>query len=294
MSEQIPIAWEQEFSDNWIHLSQQKESKFSAAVRVEDNISAKAFHFDRVGIVEMVKKTSRHADTPLTEVPFSRRRLNFDTFQAADLIDEPDKRKMAKEPTSPTMKTLMMAYNRKRDDIIIAAFKANAQAIDADDQATTVALPAGQTIAKTFGSPSANQMTVAKLIEAKRILWANEVDEDEELFCALGSTQIADLLNTTEVTSSDYNSVKALVAGDINSFMGFMIIRSERLPKSGTDRSCFAWARNGIGLGIVEDKVARLSERADKSYSMQAFVETTMGATRVEDEKVVEIVNQEP
>ena len=291
MSDSIPVAWEQEFSDNFIELSQQKESRFGMRVRVEDNISAKAFHFDRVDTVELVKATSRHSDTPLIEVPFSRRKLVFDTFRGADLIDDPDKRKMAKDPTSKTMKAFLNAYNRKKDDVIIAAFKANALAVDEDDTATNVALPAAQTVAVDFATTQT--MTIEKMIEAKRILWANEVDEDEPLHFAMGSKQIADLLNITEVTSADYASVKALVAGQINEFLGFSILRSERLPISTTTRSCFAWAQNGIGLGIVEDKKVRMSERGDKNYSMQVFIEVTIGATRVEDEKVVEVLASE-
>ncbi len=291
MSGTIPIAWEQEFSDNFIHLSEQKESRFASAVRVEDNVSAKAFHFDRMDSIELQKAVARHEDTPLTEVPFSRRRVTFDTYRGADLIDDPDKRKMAKDPTSPTMEKFMRAYNRKKDDLIIAAMTANAFSIDEDDASTSVALPADQIVAVNFATTTS--LTVEKIIEAKRILWSNEVDEDEELYFAVTSTQLANLLNITKVTSSDFNSIKALVNGEINTFMGFTWIRSERLRKVGSNRSCLAWAKNGVGLAVSQEKKTRMSERADKNYSMQVFLETTLGATRVEDEKVVEVLAAE-
>ena len=288
MSNSIPIAWEQEFSDNFIHLSQQKTSRLRGAVRVEDNINAKAFHFDRLDTIELQKAVSRHEDTPLTEVPFSRRRVTFDTFRGADLIDDPDRRKMAKDPTSPTMQAILNGYNRKIDDLIIAAATGNAFSIDEDDASTSVALPAGQTIAVNFASAGTG-LTLEKVIETRRILWANEVDEDEDLFFIAGSTQMANMLNLTEVGSADYNSVRALVRGEIDTFMGFKWIRSERLSKSGTDRSCLGIARTGLGLAISQEKKTRMTERADKNYSMQVFLETTLGATRIEDEKVVEI-----
>ena len=104
MSQQITKAFEQDWADTFIHLSQQKQSKLAMAVRMEQVNDAKAFHFDRLDSVIMQKAVSRHEDTPLTEVPYSRRRVTFNTFRAADLIDNPDRVKMSKDPTSPTMK----------------------------------------------------------------------------------------------------------------------------------------------------------------------------------------------
>ena len=48
MSTQINKAFEQSFSDNFIHLASQKMSKLSGAVRMEQVNDAKAFHFDRM------------------------------------------------------------------------------------------------------------------------------------------------------------------------------------------------------------------------------------------------------
>jgi len=133
-------------------------------------------------------------------------------------------------------------------------------------------------------------MTVAKLRSARRLFMQNEVDTDnDQLFIALTSQQIENLLATTEVTSSDYNTVKALVAGDIDTFMGFKFVQIERLPKVSTTRTCFAWAKSGMHLGMWNDITTRIGERADKSYATQVYVKGTFGATRVEEGKVVSI-----
>jgi hypothetical protein len=117
-------------------------------------------------------------------------------------------------------------------------------------------------------------------------------------------------LATTQVTSSDYNSVKALVDGKIDTFMGFKFIRSQRLPtRSGTlafdtatgavgsgggdaagYRRCFAWAKSGLLLAIGIDSISDISERKDKSLATQVYHAQTCGATRMEEEKVVEIL----
>ena len=285
MSQQITKAFEQDWSDTFIHLSQQKQSKLAMAVRMEQVNDAKAFHFDRLDSVIMQKAVSRHEDTPLTEVPYSRRRVQFNTFRAADLIDNPDRVKMSKDPTSPTMKTLLMALNRQKDDEIIAAASGNAYAIDENDSSSSVSLPSSQQIA--HGSAD---LTLAKIISTKKKLLDSDVDPDAEpLYFCIGPAQLEALLNNTTVTSSDYNSVKALVNGEINTFMGFHFIVSTRLSVTSNIRKCLAWAKSGIGLAMNGNAKSRITERSDKNYSTQVFIEASMGATSVEDEKVVEV-----
>ncbi|MEK9896448.1 MAG: phage capsid protein, partial [Burkholderiaceae bacterium] len=106
--------------------------------------------------------------------------------------------------------------------------------------------------------------------------------------------QLSDLLALTQITSADYNSVKALVQGQIDTFMGFKFIRSERLGLDGSsNRQVLAFTKSAIGLAVGKDMSTKISERADKNYATQVFLSMTIGATRVEDEKVVEIACQE-
>ena len=98
------------------------------------------------------------------------------------------------------------------------------------------------------------------------------------------------MLAITQITSADFNSVKALVQGDIDTFMGFKFIRTERLDtNSSSNRLVLAFAQSGIGLAVGSDIQTRITERADKNYATQVFLSMTIGATRIEDEKVVEI-----
>jgi hypothetical protein len=285
MSNQINKAFETSFSENFIHLASQKQSKLGGAVRYEQVNDAKQFMFDRMDTVSMVQSVSRHEDTPLTEVPFSRRRVSFNTYRAVDLIDNPDRVKMAKDPTSPTMKQLTAAMNRQKDDVIISAALGNAFSINSSDSASTVALPAAQKIAN-----GGTDLTLAKLLQAKKILLNNDVDVSEEpMYIVVAPDQLEALLNVTTTTSIDYNSVRALMSAELETFCGFKFIISTRLAKAGDIRSCFAWAKSGIGLAMNGSPNIRISERSDKNYSTQCFVECSLGATRIEDEKVVQI-----
>jgi len=285
MSGQINKAFETSFSDNFLHLASQKQSKLGGAVRYEQVNDAKQFMFDRMDTVSMVQSVSRHEDTPLTEVPFSRRRVTFNTYRAVDLIDNPDRVKMAKDPTSPTMKQLTAAMNRQKDDVIISAALGNAYSISSSDAASSIALPAAQKIAN-----GGTDLTLAKLLEAKKKLLNNDVDPGEEpMYVVVGPDQLEALLSVTTNTSIDHNSVRALMNAELETWCGFKFIISTRLAKVGNIRSCFAWAKSGIGLAMNGSPNIRISERSDKNYSTQCFVECSLGATRIEDEKVVQL-----
>jgi hypothetical protein len=106
----------------------------------------------------------------------------------------------------------------------------------------------------------------------------------------VSAKQLSDLLGSTTITSADFNSVKALVQGELDTFLGFNFIRSERLSTdSDGNRSVLGFCQSAIGLALGRDIETRISERADKNYATQVFLSMTIGATRVEDEKVVEI-----
>ena len=286
MSTEVNKAFAQKFRDTFTHLVQQKGSRLRDYVRVNTDISGKYDHFDRIGSTSAQKITSRHSDTPLISTPHSRRRVSMDDYNWADLIDKADKVRMLADPSSDYMKAGVWAMGRQMDDIIIAAMSGNAVSIDEDDASSNVALPAAQKIAVS----GTTDMNLTKLRQAKKILDASDVDPDLPRHIVMKSNQFYDLLGDTQIQSSDYNTVKALVAGEIDTFMGFKFHRSERLATDGSgDTLCLAWIPDGIGLSMGMDVKTEISERSDKNYSTQVYAQMCLGAVRIEDEKVVEI-----
>jgi hypothetical protein len=283
MSFEVTKAFVNHYRANVLHLVQQSETKFRSMVRVHTDVVGKADHFDRIGSTSARKKTTRHADTPLISTPHSRRRVVMDTYEWADLIDQDDKVRLLMNPQSEYVKAGAAAMGRAMDDVIITAFNATTQAVDENDASSTVALPASQIIVH-----GGTGLTVAKLRQAKRILDQSDVPDTGRAI-AISPIGLEDLLGTTEVTSSDFNSVKALVMGDVDTFLGFKFLRTTRLPKSGNIRSAFAWHADGMGLSIGDDVNSRVSERPDKSYATQVYFSMVIGAARVEEERVVEI-----
>lgn len=284
MSTQITTAFVNQFSSNIQMLSQQMGSLLRNAVDVESVNGEKAF-FDQVGSAAAQLRTTRHADTPLIDTPHSRRMLTLADYEYADLIDDQDKVRLLVDPTSTYARAAAAAMGRAMDDVIISA--AFADASTGKDGSTTTAFDT----ANNQIAAGATGLTLAKLIEAKEILDSGDVDPSIPRYIAVSPKQVTDLLNNTTVTSSDYNTVKALAMGEINSFVGFQFIVTNRLGVDGASaRRVIAWAADGIKLGIGKEPTARIDERADKSYATQVYYAMTLGATRMEEKKVVEVL----
>jgi hypothetical protein len=285
MSTQITTAFVEQYSANIQMLSQQMGSLLRDAVRNESVVGKDAY-FDQIGKVTAILKTSRHSDTPQIDTPHSRRRVSLADYEFADLIDQQDKVRLLIDPTSSYAKAAAYAMGRAMDDVIIAAALGTANT--GVSGGTPVTFPAGNIVAANTGGTG---MNIAKLAAAKQILDAGDVDPSIKRHIVVSPAEIADLLNNTTVTSSDFNTIKALVQGEIDSFMGFKFHVSNRLVDNGAaNTQCIAFAEDGILLGIGKDVTARIDERADKSYATQVYYCQTIGATRMEEAKVVSVL----
>lgn len=282
MSYEITTAMVEQYSANVQILMQQRESRLRPLVRVEAGVVGKNAFFDQLNATAAVKRTSRHADTPLVSTPHVRRRVTLADYDWADLVDNMDLKKVLTDPTSKYAVNARNAMNRAMDDALIAATLATAYG--GVDGSTSYAFDTSYNV---VAAASAG-MTIAKLRSAKQILDGNEVD-DEDRFCIIGSKQLQDLLGTTEVSSSDYNSVKALVNGQVDTFLGFKFVRSERLTLSSTTRKCIAGQKNSLLLAIGMDVITDVGPRRDKNMAVQVYLGMSIGATRMDEKGIVEI-----
>jgi hypothetical protein len=301
MSLQIDQAFVDQFKANILLLSQQRESVLRRVARMED-ITGDTFFVERVGATEAQEITSRHGDTPQIDTPHTRRKLTMKDYNWADLIDNVDKLKMLIDPESTYAQNAVMAFNRQIDDTIITALGGNA--FGGHTGGTTInnfasgecrLVASDGTIVAAGGNhtnTTETPLTIAKLLTCKQLLDDAEVFEERQRYFLCNPFNINQLLNTTEVKSADFNTVKALAMGQLDSFMGFKFLRSTRLNADGTDTgatNCYAFAQDAIVLAVSEEPTTRIDERVDKNYSTQVYVEMSIGATRVEGPAVVEI-----
>ena len=129
--------------------------------------------------------------------------VTMDAYEWADLIDDADKVQMLIDPTSTYARAAAAAMGRAMDDAIITAATGTSLTGKAGGTSTTM-LSANQI---AHGSAD---LSLAKLIEAKKILDLGSVDPSIPRHIAVGPDQIEALLNSTTVTSSDFNTVNTL------------------------------------------------------------------------------------
>ncbi len=288
MSTQITTAFVQQYRANIIHLSQQDDSRLVNRVTLKDNVKGKQAFFDRIGEQTMTQLTSRHADTMQQDTPHSRRMVTLAPYTVADLIDDPDQIRTLIDPTNPYAKAQASAIGRTQDDIIITAALGTA-ATGETGTGTADLAAANKVTIQVGGGGSDDYLNLDKILQAKRKMDAAEVDK-EGRYLVHDAIQMENILKAEKLTSADYNTIRALVMGEINSFLGFTWVHSERLTTdTNSDTQVFCFQESGIGLGIGRLRETRITEESTKNYATQVWSYLDIGAVRIEEAKVVEI-----
>lgn len=312
MNSQIETWRVQAYAANVFNLSQQRGSRLAGIVRRE-SFTGKAEFFDRLGLATAIDKTGRNEDTPNLDIAHSRRMLTTVTRHWGTLVDKKDKLQNIHNPESQYSVAAQNALGRKMDDIIITA--AFGTAYTGETGTTSTTLGTAQKVA-CVASGALDYANTQALRYAKYIMDTAEVVGPRYLVHA--ADFLLKLLAATEVTSADYNTVKALVMGELDTWLGFKFIHSEIVDDvvattldsdsfkystttglyssvgtslAATDKTALAFVGDRIILGENSGgRQARIDERADKGYSAQVYAAMDLGAVRMEEAGVVQIV----
>jgi len=272
-----------EFNQNWLTRIQQMPSKLAQYISTEEFDGEKK-RYDRMNTVAVQERTMRNGPTPTQNVSTDSRWAKRKSFDIpAHLIDRDEAQNLGALtlPNSELIKQHGFAYNRKFDQQVLRT--ALGAVWTGTDGETSTAFSATYQIA--HGSAS---LTIAKILQAKEIMDTAEVDEQSSPIMVVHPKQITSLLNITEVKSADYNTVKALAEGKVDTFCGFKFITSTQVAVSSTTYSCVAFHPSALRItrgGLVTS----IKERADLSDSMQLYSYFRLAGTRVHDEAVIQI-----
>jgi len=287
MPETIETAYVQQYQNTMRILCQQAESRLESTTIPPIKMEGEYLYWETLGATEAIEIPGRHSDTPNIEPDHGRRRSTATPYVWATLLDRKDAARLLIDPKGPYQQVAKNAMNRRKDRVILAALGGNA--FGGKTGATTIALPAAQKVAA-----GGVGLTIAKLLAAKQLLDEAEASQEGRYYVG-PAEDLIDLLGTTEVTNADYNTVRALVSGNVDTFLGFKFIFTELvyLENASTTAAWFSYAycKGAVGYGNIEDITVRLTERSDKNYAWQPYVSMDMGANRVEDVMVVEVGN---
>lgn len=283
----------QDYSRIILPLARQEKSMLYDKAYIKTDIVGKCFFQDQIGKWEMSAKTSVNADTPQNDPNLARTRVDIQTYNDARMLDRSLKLQEFSDPTSVAGVCIQSAVGTQIDKIIYDAL--GGTAYRGETGATSVTFPAGKTIAADFESSGTNTgLTTAKIRRAAKMLNAQGVPNSDRTFVT-SATGLEQLLGTTQVTSSDYNSVKALVSGEIDTWLGFkfVVLPDGIIKVTSNIADYFAFHKTGVCFGMLEELFLRIEERADKSYSKQVYYELSAGAGRLEEAKVIKVRGDE-
>jgi len=285
MSVEYPTAFVKQYEAGIQQLQQQGEARLRPTVDMDGSVTGEVAFYDQLDSIEATKDETRHGDTQYSTTPHRRRMVRGFTYRVADLIDRPDVVQALSNPTNAYSMAFAMAMNRAEDREIIAAFFATA--VTGKEGTGTAAFDT------TNKRLTVNAYTVARLLTAKKKLDEDEVRKGGRT-AVVSAEQLEDLLNQTEVKSIDYNSVKALVQGEVDTFVGFHFVHSEQLGIDGSsDRRCPLYQKNSMKLAVWIEKRGTIDRLPSKNNSTQVFYEMRCGATRMDEKGVIEMISSE-
>lgn len=262
--------------DAEVKQAYQGKAMLVGAVRQRRGVEGSQVRFPRVGRGVAMPRVTQTDVTPMN-VGFSNVTCTLQDWNAAEYSDIFSQAKVNFDERSELVQVVGAAIGRRQDQLILDALNA--------------ASGTG-TVANSIGGANTN-MNVAKLREAARLLNRNNVPS-EGRHIIIHANSLNAMLEQTSVTSSDFNTVKALVQGEINSFMGFTFhVLGDRgeggLPIDGSsDRTLFAFHQDAIGYaeGIApRTEINYIPEKT--SWLVNALF--SAGAVAIDPEGIVKI-----
>jgi hypothetical protein len=244
---------------------------------------------EQFGSATAVVRTSRHADTPLLDLSQDKRWVFPIDYEWASLIDEQDKLRLIIDPTSPYARAGAAAMNRAMDDVLLTAiFGTNFKGENGttSESFDTTNYQVGVNVGGT-----ASALNVAKLQSAvQKVLLANKGDLSESVFGAISSYEHDSLLKEIQVVNKDYSNSAVLEGGRVKRFMGVDFTLTERLNITSGNRLIPIFLKSGMYLGVWNDINTQITPRPDKSYSTQVYLCMTLGATRLQAGKQIQVL----
>ena len=266
--------------DAEVKQAYQGKAMLVSAVRQRRGVEGSTVKFPKVGRGVATPRVGQTDVTPLN-VGFSNVTLTLEDWIAAEYSDIFSQQKVNFDERSELVQVLGNAIGRRQDQLVLAALAASGTSL---------------AVGNDVGGTNTN-MNVAKLRQAKGLMDKNNVPPADRCI-VIHSNGLQALLAETAVTSSDFNSVKALVNGELDTFLGFKFYTIGDRDEGGlaidgsSDRTCFAFHKDAIGYGEGIAPKTEINYVPEKTSFLVASM-FSAGATTIDAEGIVSIVARE-
>lgn len=285
MSNNITKAFINQVNGNIISELQNKGGILMPTVTIKSDIYGETSKLvDIIGTADAAPLGARHSKTVAGSIDYDSRHLNPTTYVSTQWLAFNDDLRMLIRPQNSIKDAINMGMRRQFDDTIVAALGGVART--GKNGATNTALPASQKIA--HGNTG---LTVAKLLRTRTAFLNADVDLNmEKITIVVSPNQLENMLNYEKATNSDYvGAIYPLVSGEITKFLGMNFVSTTRLPLASGVRTCYAYVRSGITLGMWANTQVFVSRLPTQNQDIQIQMFATVGATRVMEKKVMQV-----
>lgn len=282
MSTNLSPAFVQLFEAE-VHQAYQGAAVLRGAGRTRTGVTGDTVKFPKVGKGTATVRVPQSDVTPINAA-FSQVSVSMQDFVAAEYSDIFNQQKVNFDERQELAQVVGNAIGRREDQIIIDALNAAS---------------AGSSVAKTVvtsGSAAASNLNVGKILAAKKALDAKNVPPTDRHF-VIHANNLAGLLGDERAISSDFQTVQALVSGSVNSMLGFQFhIVGDRdeggLPLATADRTCFAFHRSALGVGVGIAPKTEINYIPEKtSFLVTAML--SMGSGVIDTDGLVDVICEE-
>lgn len=274
-------------------LLQEKGRKFYHCVMHGTHVGEGAAPVNQIGKVEMIDDSGRFGPMPRVDATTDRRWVYPVDKQLPQLIDPKDDLRMLTDPRSQYAQNGMNAVARAEDREIIRALLGDARTGKSGGTTTTFPTSVNtNVVAVDVGAGSATGMNNEKLLRAMELLMTNNVELDrEDCYVAMSPRQYKEMFNDTTIISGDFNDQMPISKGYIREHLGMKIVVSTLLETDDSSyRRCICWVKSGVHCGTWRAPIHTVSQRHDlESEPWQIYHRMTIGATRIEEGRVIEI-----
>lgn len=265
--------------DAEVKQAYQGESALRNTVRLRTGVEAATHKFPKIGKGVATVRVPQTDVTPLN-VTYAQVTCTLSDYIAAEYSDIFNQAKINFDERQELVQVVSKSIARRQDQMIIDALTNSSTSL---------------TVASSIGGANTN-LNLDKLLSAKKQLDTNNVPPTDR-FVVIHANNLASLLDETEVKSVDFNTVKALVAGQLDTYLGFKFItigdRSEGgLPLSSGDRKVYAFHKQAVGMAEGMGLTTRIDYIPEKTSHLVASM-FSAGAVAIDAEGIVEITCDE-
>jgi hypothetical protein len=267
--------------DTEVKQAYQADAVLRNTVRLRTGVTASTHRFPRIGSGVAQVRVPQTDVTPLN-VTYSQATVTLEDWIAAEYSDIFNQAKVNFDERSELVQVVSKAIGRRADQLVINALANSGTSL---------------TVANSVGGSTTN-LNVAKLREAQRLMNANNVPMEDRTIL-IHASNLSNLLSETAVTSSDFNTVKALVQGELDTFLGFKFITiGDRAEGgltgggSGSDRVVYAYHKSAIGMAEGMGVRSEINYIPEKTSWLVASM-FSAGATTIDAGGVVAITCRE-